>query len=178
MHRKRSVRGLMDKETIGFGEEMDEAPGHHYRGVLRTTSNDSKQCTVPMKVIWQISEDYQRWRDFTTHLQDYVEKQWQERLEKQILDHKLVIEYVWEWKKGDNTVWTPYEIVFECNGTITQENKNTHRKRTVRRLMYEETIVFDKEMNKAPGYHYSGVLPTPSIDQHSVAQPVHMRGST
>ena len=83
MHRKRSVRGLMDKETIGFGEEMDEAPGHHYRGVLRTTSNDSKQCTVPMKIIWQISEGRQRWRDFSpTDLQDHVEQQWHEWPEK------------------------------------------------------------------------------------------------
>ena len=76
---------------------------------------------------------------------------------KQIPDHQLVIEYHWLWKKGDNTVCTPYEIVFEWNGTITQENKDTNRKRTVRRLMYEETIVFDAEMDEAPGYHYHGV---------------------
>ena len=117
-----------------------------------------------MKIIWQISEGRQRWRDFSTDLQDHVEQQWHEWPEKRIPDHQLVIEYHWLWKKGDNTVCTPYEIVFEWNGTITQENKNTHRKRTVRRLMYDQTIVFDEEMNKAPGYHYRGVLPTPSID--------------
>ena len=47
-----------------------------------------------------------------------------------------MIEYSWPWKKGDITVSTPYQIVCEGNGTITQENKSTSFKRAVRRLVY------------------------------------------
>ena len=89
-----------------------------------------------MKVIWQISEDYQRWRDFPTHLQDYVEKQWQDWRDNGKPGYDLVIEYSWPWKKGDIEYSTPYQIVCEANGTIKQENKSTSFKRAVRRLVY------------------------------------------
>ena len=86
-------------------------------------------------IIWQVSEDTShRWRDFPVDLQDLVEEQWQ-IWRGNGAPGQLVIEYSWPNKKGDQR--TPYEIVFETNGTITQENMSTHFKRAVRRLVCE-----------------------------------------
>ena len=90
-------------------------------------------------IIWQVSEGSHRWRDFPVHLQDYVEEKWQMWRGNGTPGHQFVIPYSRLSKKGDFTFRTPYEIVFETNGIITQENKSTNCKRAVRRLVYEET---------------------------------------
>ena len=88
-------------------------------------------------IIWQVSEGSHRWRDFPVGLRDYVEDKWQHWRGNGTPGYQFVVEYHWPNKKGDLIVHTPYEIVFETDGTITQTNLSTNFTRAVRRLVCE-----------------------------------------
>ena len=68
-------------------------------------------------------------------MQKHVEDKWQMWRGNGTPGHQFVIPYSRLSKRGDFTFRTPYEIVFETDGTIMQKNKSTHVKRAVRRLI-------------------------------------------